>query len=232
MNIQEIITEATTRLKEPSIPNVSSTTSEQAMVYLTSANKVARRISEIYDWNNLSLDYSFNTSIGEQEYNLPSDFKRLNTTYLYNITNNLIIKSETSDRALASKANKTTNWTAARFRIIREKLKFTVAADQNNVIDYTYISNQYAKNEEAGTVYKELFTTNNDMFLLDDELLIIGIVIDLKAQYGFDNSLEVSEFDTRVDILTKNDKGNYVLSDSDEYKTPFSYPSDYQPMGV
>lgn len=232
MNIQEIVNSATRRMKEPSIANVSSESNEHAMTYLESANKVARSIVEVFDWSNLLTDYSFYTVDGVKEYVLPSDYKKMATTYMYNIDNNLVIKSETSDRTLAAQASKTTNWTAARFRIIRDNISFTVPADQINELKYTYVSNQFVKNAEDGIIYKDMFTTNNDTFLLDDELLILGIVIDLKAQYGFDNSLETVAFGSRLDLLTKNDKGNYILSDTDEYKTPFSYPSDYQPVGV
>lgn len=229
MNIQEIIKKATVRMKEPEIPNVANSASEQAMIYLESANKVAKSIAEMYNWSNLILDYDFTTVVGVKEYPLPSDYKRLNSTYLYNIDNNLYITTEDADRALASEASKTTTWTAARYRLVRDNISFTVPADQVNTIKFSYITNEVVKNTESGTIYKELFTTNADEFLLDDELLVIGIIIDLKQQYGFDYSLDLNEFDKRFTMLTENDKGGYILSDSDTYRpTPFTYPSDYQ----
>lgn len=230
MNIQEIIKKATVRMKEPEIPNVANSASEQAMIYLESANKVAKSIAEMYNWSNLILDYEITTVQGVKEYALPSDYSKLNSTYLYNIDNNLYIPSEDADRALAAEASKTTTWTSARYRLVRDNISFTVPADQANTIKFSYITNAIVKNTESGTIYKEQFTTNADIFLLDNELLVLGIIIDLKQQYGFDFSLDSNEFNKRYDMLTKNNKGGYIISDSDNYRpSPFKYPTDYTP---
>lgn len=228
MNIQQIINKAATRLREPSIPSVSSTTNEQAIKYLESANKVAKSIAEIYNWSNLTLDYSFDTVVDQQSYNLPSDFSRFVSTYLYNIDQNTKISSSTSDNALATEASGVISWTTTSFRLTRDSITFTVPADQMNEIKFSYITKELVKNTESDIIYKEQFEVNADEFLLDDELLVIGIVIDIKEEYGFDASLDITEFQSRLDMLTRNNKGGFILTDSDNYRaSPFTYPTDY-----
>ncbi|QDP49789.1 MAG: hypothetical protein Unbinned6284contig1004_58 [Prokaryotic dsDNA virus sp.] len=231
MNIQQIINNAATRMKEPAIASVANSASEQSMAYLGSANKVAKSIAVMYNWSNIIIDHEFNTVAGLKDYPLPTDYERLNSTYLYNIDNNLYITSEDADRALASEASKTTTWTSARYRLVRDNISFTVPADQVNKIKFSYVSKDIVKETDGGISYKNIFEKNSDEFLLDDELLTIGIVIDLKQQYGFNYELDLNEFNKRFSMLTENDKGGYILSDSDTYRpSPFQYPNDYQPV--
>lgn len=231
MNILQIIQDAATRVRDPKISNAFSETNEQAQVYLSAANRAARSISNAHNWSQLLIDESFDTVIGQDEYDLPTDLKSIETLYIYNITNNLRVGTETSDRYLSYKASKSSSWTATRYRLIRDKIKFTVAPDQVNTMEYSYISKDFAKNIDGGTTYSNRFLNNEDKFLLDDELLILGIVIIVKQDYKFDTTLEEAQFNARIAELTQQDKGSYVIStfspDKDPYIRPFRYPDDY-----
>jgi hypothetical protein len=230
MNILQIIQEATKRLKEPAISNAFSGTNEQAIAYLSAANKAARSILSKHNWANVIEDYEFNTVIGTQTYDLPVDFSSMETVYIYNLTNNNRVPVETSDNYLSSKAANTTSWTGTRFRLIRDAIKFTFIPDQVNTMSFSYISTYFAK-IDGGTSYSDMFTTNTDTFLLDDELLIMGIVIIMKSGYGFDNSLDISEFNSRLLELMEEDKGSYIISDfspeNDPSNRAFRFPDGY-----
>jgi hypothetical protein len=60
--------------------------------------------------------------------------------------------------------------TTIRFRIMGGNIKFTYPIDPEQSIFYTYISNYSVKGENG---LKEVFTQNEDTFLLSDELLIL-----------------------------------------------------------
>lgn len=229
MNILEIIQEAAARNDEPTISNAFSTTNEQAIKYLASANKMAREITQAHDWAQLRLDYSFDTVVDEKAYDLPEDFKSMDSYYIYNNSRQYQHSVEDNDRALNQIARKVVNWTDVGFRLIREQLVFTIPAPTVDNFTYTYNSNAFAKNTNGSTTFLNKFRANEDTFLLDDELLILGIVVDVRSKYGYDITRQQLQYNNRLEKLMSKDKGKFI---SMTYRTPgFVYPSKYRPTG-
>ena len=189
MNILEIIQEANNRLSLPKVTDAFNDSNENSINFLASANKMARDIAERYEWSNLIISDSFDTVIGEDAYDLPSDYKEMVTYYLWNSTRQWAIEIETSDRAVGYKATGGTSWTTVGFRIILDQFKFTVPADSADVIKYDYKTDYISKLiEDEVTTFRNSFEKNTSTFLLEDEVLIKGIVADISRKYGYSDA--------------------------------------------
>jgi len=209
MTLLEIINEASSRLDEPSITDVFSTNS-QAKKYLSSAKKMAKDIAKRYNWEQITIPSSFKTYVNIQEYKLPNDYKEILTDFLYNSTSQWKIERETSDMAQNSIILGNTSWTNAKYRIVRNKFRFTVKADAEDTILYEYKSKFLVGNCDG---FQETFTDNEDEFVLDDEALIMGIVYDIARKYEFDDlTILKQEYEQEIEDLKTKDGGRFVIT--------------------
>ncbi len=221
MNILEIINEACLRGNEPSIEDAFSSSSNQAKMYLSSANKIARDIAKRYLWGELVVPASFLTAIGLQEYRLPCDYKEILTDELYNATRQWAISKETSDMAQSYISTGNTSWTDTRYRIIKRKFRFTVPADSEDLIRYEYKSNSIS---ELEGICSDKFTDNDSEFLLDDEALIKGIVYDISRKYGFEDTIILKqEYEEEITDLMTKEGGKFVITAGGDFKK-YPYP--------
>jgi cytochrome b involved in lipid metabolism len=210
MNINEIINEAADRINEPSISDITSTTNNQAKMYFSSAKKMARDIAKRYQWQAITNIKSFLTISEVQEYRLPDDYKELVTNYLYNNTRQWYIQKETPDIATAYVTSGGSSWSTANFRLINNRIRFTVPASSEDEIIYEYKSKYLSL---LDCQEEETFTSNESEFLLDDEALIKGIVFDVSRKYGFDNAIVLKqEYEEEIADLIEKDGGKFVIN--------------------
>lgn len=169
MNILDIVKQCCYRTGDPAIVNLfaDENNSREWLGYISQA---VQSIIREHNWSALTKDKSFTTEGNNQEYPLPDDFGRIATYRLYNITDKCFIPYANNDAELNKMMIGDFSQTTIRFRIMGGNIKFTypIAPEQN--IFYTYISNYSVKGENG---LKEVFTQNEDTFLLSDELLIL-----------------------------------------------------------
>lgn len=217
MNILEIINEAADRLNEPSIESAFSTVNNQAKMYLSSANKMAREIAKRHPWEEMVVPYSFTTVDGIQEYPRPDDYKEVLTNFMYNATQQYRIMKETSDRSEAYISTGGISWVDAQYRMVKGKIRFTTPADTADLIRFEYKSNGIAK--DCGENLYQSFQDDDSMFVLDDEALIRGIVYDISRKYEFTGTAGLQqEFEEEITDLIAKDGGKYVISSAGEYR--------------
>ena len=222
MNILEIVQEVAARMNEPTISDVFDTTNNQANMYLASANKMARDIAKRHSWGALTIPVEFETIEGLQEYPLPCDFQNILTDNLYNSTKQWAIPRETSSRAEAYISTGGTSWSDAHYRIVRDKIRFTVEADAEDTIRYEYKSNAIANCSDQ---YNDSFTDNDDTYLIDDETLIKGMVFDITRKYGFpDAEYMKSEYELEIKDLITREGGIYTITPPSELNGYPPYP--------
>ena len=169
MNILDIAKQCCYRTGDPAISNLFAD-EDNAREWLGYISQAVQSIIREHNWSALTKDKFFITEGTVQEYPLPDDFRRIATYRLYNITNKCFIPFANNDAELNKMMIGDFSQTTIRFRIMGGNIKFTypIAPEQN--IFYTYISNYSVKGE---TGLKEVFTQNEDTFLLSDELLIL-----------------------------------------------------------
>lgn len=169
MNILDIAKQCCYRTGDPAISNLFAD-EDNSREWLGYISQAVQSIIREHNWSALTKDKSFTTDGNKQEYPLPDDFGRIATYRLYNITNKCFIPYANNDAELNKMMIGDFSQTTIRFRIMGGNIKFTYPIDPEKSIFYTYISNYSVKGENG---LKEVFTQNEDTFLLSDELLIL-----------------------------------------------------------
>ena len=169
MNILDIAKQCCYRTGDPAISNLFAD-EDNSREWLGYISQAVQSIIREHNWSALTKDRFFTTSGTNQEYPLPDDFGRIATYRLYNITNKCFIPYANNDAELNKMMIGDFSQTTIRFRIMGGNIKFTYPIDPEQSIFYTYISNYSVKDENG---LKEVFTQNEDTFLLSDELLIL-----------------------------------------------------------
>ena len=169
MNILDIAKQCCYRTGDPAISNLFAD-EDNSREWLGYISQAVQSIIREHNWSALTKDRFFTTEGTKQEYPLPDDFGRIATYRLYNITNKCFIPYANNDAELNKMMIGDFSQTTIRFRIMGGNIKFTYPIDPEQSIFYTYISNYPVKGENG---LKEVFTQNEDTFLLSDELLIL-----------------------------------------------------------
>lgn len=169
MNILDIAKQCCYRTGDPAISNLFAD-EDNSREWLGYISQAVQSIIREHNWSALTKDKFFTTEGTKQEYPLPDDFGRIATYRLYNITNKCFIPYANNDAELNKMMIGDFSQTTIRFRIMGGNIKFTYPIDPEQSIFYTYISNYSVKGENG---LKEVFTQNEDTFLLSDELLIL-----------------------------------------------------------
>jgi hypothetical protein len=169
MNILDIAKQCCYRTGDPAINNLFAD-EDNSREWLGYISQAVQSIIREHNWSALTKDRFFTTEGTKQEYPLPDDFGRIATYRLYNITNKCYIPYANNDAELNKMMIGDFSQTTIRFRIMGGNIKFTYPIDPEQSIFYTYISNYSVKGENG---LKEVFTQNEDTFLLSDELLIL-----------------------------------------------------------
>lgn len=169
MNILDIAKQCCYRTGDPAISNLFAD-EDNSREWLGYISQAVQSIIREHNWSALTKDKFFTTEGTKQEYPLPDDFGRIATYRLYNITNKCFIPYANNDAELNKMMIGDFSQTTIRFRIMGGNIKFTYPIAPEQSIFYTYISNYSVKGENG---LKEVFTQNEDTFLLSDELLIL-----------------------------------------------------------
>ena len=220
MDILTLVNQACIRAKEPKLTNLflNDDSSLEWLGYLTQASN---RLFSSHNWSRMIKDYSFiteNNDEGElqQEYDLPSDYDSLIIRYIYDNTLNLLIENESNEEALNRVASGNTSQSSIRFRIMGGEIKFTYPISNDRELRFTYKSKNFisldtteenSSGEEITiTSYKNIFSKNEDIFLLNEELLILGTLYQRSVMNGFsDLSMRERDYQEKLrEEITKD----------------------------
>jgi hypothetical protein len=172
MNILDIAKQCCYRTGDPAIANLFAD-EDNSREWLGYISQAVPLIIREHNWSALIKDTSFITENGLQEYPLPEDFSRIATYRLYNITDKCYIPFANNDSELDKFMMGDLSQTTIRFRIMGGNIKFTYPISPDQHIYYTYLSDYAVKGQNGN---KQVFTQNEDTFLLNDELLILKAI--------------------------------------------------------
>lgn len=216
MNILEICQQVTLRAKQPKI-NDLFLDDDQSREYLGYASEASNYIFSTNNWRELVKDYSFTTvlELGEEKrnYSLPIDYDSILVYYIYDKTRQITLENSDDDQSLLNETLRNYNRDWIKWRIIGDEIVFDVPIESDRELLYTYKSKNFIKNiDNTGTepviTYSQLFKTNNDEFLINDELLILGILWQRSVSLGFpDVQIRESKFKEKLSSLMSDNSG-------------------------
>lgn len=150
---------------------LSSDPDDKQMVAI--ANRVALEISQFYDWGSLRKSTEINLITGTSRYQLPNDFKSFVPDSAWETDGSRPVELPTPDgRWYLFKFSAFSDGGTLRAKFYGNELEIHDAVTGES-FKIEYISNSPIK-DISGAV-KERFTADTDTFILDDQLLVLGI---------------------------------------------------------
>lgn len=220
MNILEMVNNACDRCSDPEIRSLFSN-EDTASEWRGYAFQAAAAIPDEHNWSALTKDYTFVTSGNVASYPLPEDFDDMASYDIYNLTNRRYIPCAGNDKELWKQATGNTSQSSIRFRIMGGKIVFTYPIEDGITLRFTYTSSWPVKNvSEAGIVtYKEVFTSDEDEYVLDNELLILKMLALRAKNLGLpEMQLREQDYQTRLESRMVKDGGNIQFN---QFSHPF-----------
>jgi hypothetical protein len=98
------------------------------------------------------------------------------------------------------------------FQILGNRFGFPVPPADGLTLNYTYVSTYWTQSSGAPSPDKPSPTAATDTVLFDDELLILGLRLRWRGLKDFDTSVDLSNYQDRLDIARGNSAGGQVLS--------------------
>lgn len=155
--------------------NALFSTDDNARSWLGYLQQAGRLITKEHGWQKLRRDAVITTSGNKAEYDLPSDFMDMKSYFIYNITDNRYIPLESDDEAFSKQARKTQSQSSIRFRMMNDKIVFTYPIEDGLTLKYSYQTKYICKNINTD-ICSEMFMSDDDEFLLSNELLILKAI--------------------------------------------------------
>lgn len=240
-NILTLVNRACTRCKMNALKALSGNVDLQAAEFLEYANQAAAEVARFCNWRKLTKDYIL-TRLPVDNYNyedsnrtdlikfpLPQDFDSFLTRFIYDLDRNELLPNQSDDLAMAEYAAKT-NTDAPAWRILGNCIVFNNPVSRERRLVLTYKSKNFiATTDENGEkVYSDIFEKDNDVFLLDEEALIKGIMYQKSLAYGDCDLQERKEqFIAYLEFLKSKDNAARITNVYGREKNRIS-PTDFQ----
>lgn len=191
------------------VQEVFASTDTIAVEMADLANEVAADIAKSHDWRGLTKINGI-VSDGSEAYYLPTDYDRMLVSAEVDDANSWFWGYEPFDNVndwLRFKSGTYSVISPGGWIILDGQVQFYPAP--NGSAQFPYISNQWAIDEDGGR--KSAFTSDNDVFVLDERLLTLGLIWKWKAQKGYDYSEEMASYELALGQAQARDKGARVL---------------------
>lgn len=170
------------------------------------ANKANIQFRRFYPWRTLKKTDTI-TMDGSLAYDLASDFDYLVPESAYKTTSGIPVDLPASDELWGwLGANSNVSGRTYIGQIIGGQLVLAQEVT-GDVITYDYIS-KHAVQATGGGSTKERFTADTDVFLLDEEVFLLGVEAHWSKAKGFDDAPQLmGEFKTAMRNWIGNDSG-------------------------
>jgi len=226
MTILEIVNQALDRLSLPNVNSLESSTDAMSIQAKALGTQIGNRISLYKEWQK-QLKYfeiDIDASGGPvDEYaleNIPS-FENLASLRLWDTSNNYKLDQSSLDRILF---NRTNNYqeTYKRFVYVDDKIVFSSPYNSDVKLLLYYKSKDFVKktDTDGNVTFDKVFVNNTDEFILEDELLIQGLVAALKKKDQLQGwEVEEADFQGLLQKYAAKDSQNFVVDFSNPWKS-------------
>lgn len=213
MTILTAIQEAAVMVSLPEPSQIVGSTQETDRLLLSLARREVKELARRADWSKLRREHTFTTTATElQASGLPSNFDRMITETFWNRTTDWQAYGPlTPQEWQAYKAQAL----AASVRLMWQRrsdglyLYPTPAA--GDVCYYEYVINTPILAVD-GTTYRTDIAADTDSFLLEEELLTLGVIWRFRKQKGLSYAEELKDYELRVSSAIMADQGARTLT--------------------
>ena len=217
MNLLAIVKAACAELSLPQPGAVVGSTDSTAVLMLALANTEGRDLARRYGWQAITYEATFTTAATESQGTLASIIGA--SQELRYIVNDTIWNRTTGDPVLGPRSGRT--WQAYKaqtfsapvyeYRIRGNTLLFMPTPTAGQTCAFEYVS-RYWCTDLAGTTYRDAFSADTDLCLVDDELVLMGLLWRWRKAKGFDYAEEHLAYERQVADAMARDGGKATLS--------------------
>jgi hypothetical protein len=202
MNLLAIVRAACAELSLPQPSAVVGATDQTAVLMLALANSEGRDLSRRYAWQALTREATFTTVAAESQGTLAGIVSGQLVRYIVNDT---IWNRTTGEPVLGPRAG--TIWQGYKavtfssplneYRIRGNELLFIPTPTAGHTCAFEYVS-RYWCTDVTGATYRDAFAADTDLALIDDELLLSGLLWRWRKAKGFDYAEEHMHHERQV----------------------------------
>jgi hypothetical protein len=210
VNALEVIEAAASDIGIPVPGAALASTDQQVRQLVQLLNKEGRALSRRYRWQALIRECTFVTVAAESQGTLVSlvgsnqAIRDIIVETFYNrSTMQAVLGPVTPQEWQAIKASNATS-PHNQFRIRGNSLLFTPTPTAGHTCAFEYVTKEWCTND-AGDEFRDALETDDDEFLLDSELMLLGLIWRWKKAKGFDYGEDFAEYERQVnDAISKD----------------------------
>lgn len=177
---------------------VASSTDSLGRQLFALANTELEEISMAFDWPLLNTTYNFNTVIGQSQYNLPADFRKLLIKSAYNAATYYRMRGSLTAAQWQYRRNALLG-PVQRYQIRLtgnpNKLNITPTPQSVEALVYEYQKSNFAM---AGAVEQPLYAVDTDVSIVDERLVRMGLKWRIKHAKGLEFSADIALYNQAV----------------------------------
>ncbi len=221
-NVLALCQDAATEVKLSAPSAVIGISNDPDAVLLTRALIKTCRQLQAYDWQKLVREKTFTTVAAETQTDtpLPTDLLRFISKTIFNRTKRLPVGGPLSP--LEWQSIKATAQTSSYdyFRLRGNAWLMSPTPSAGDTIAYEYITKNLGT-DSTGVTERSAFSADADLTYFDDELMVLGISMNVLDIDGNDYAERSMQFQTRLSKMLIEDQGSRLVS---------SRPTGVRPM--
>jgi hypothetical protein len=205
MTLRTICQTALNRIGSFDIPNaIIGNAAPEARQTLAYANATGQELARKFAWQALLKSYTFTTSDGVAEYDLPSDYLRFANLSFWDRTNEWELLGPATPIQWQTLKSGIIEVTIRRwFRIAQSQFQLHPVPTAADTIAYDYYSKHWCQSDAE--VGQTEFLGDTDISLIDEELMTMGVKWRFLEQKGLPYFEARREFEEYRDALLADD---------------------------
>jgi hypothetical protein len=208
----QIIQAASLEVGAPSPIVVATSTDKAVLQFLALANAVGDELTSEFEWQWQCREYTFDTVVAQQDYDLPTGYSKLIEQTQWNRTTHWAVSGpKTSQEWSFLKGGIVSTGPWPRFRVIGNKFRLDPVPTDVNTFAFEYISSYWTLASGDTLPSKAGFTADTDTCVFRDRVIIAGTKLKWLQTKGLDTTYAEREYAIEVDKQKAQDQGAPVL---------------------
>ncbi len=202
MTLLTIVSDACDRMGLTRPTSVTTSSDQNVRVLLGLAQEEGKSLAKRHDWQVLQAEHTFATVDATASYALPSGFRYIIKDTVFNRTSRRrMVGDLTPDQWQQTQASLVTRVNPA-FRIRTNLFYISPTPTAAETIAYEYLSKNWC---QSNAVAQSAWTLDSDTGILDEDLMILGIIWRFRAAKGLDYAESMQTYEMEVNKAIMND---------------------------
>jgi hypothetical protein len=230
VNSLEVLNQAATEMGIPVLTTGAGALDVQGRQLFGLYNSLGQTLITDFIWQKAQRHHEFVTVAGQEDYALPADFNGIIDQTHWDRTNHWNVFGQATPQQWAwLTGGVVTQGPRTSYRIRDNMFQIFPAgqADGWN-ISFEYLSKGWCYNPSAPNEFKALATTDQDVAIFTDRLMVAGVKLKFFEVKGFDTRAFQKDFDNAISAALGRDQGAPKLTLSPRPQSIYIGPQNIQ----